>query len=185
MNKRLFLIIVLLLILVPGTGIMAEVKIYLFPKVAEVPGGIRLEHIGRIEGLSGEVSRVREIGIDRELYSDRLIDRKELASLLRKNTDDVFFIYGNGVRILNNPDALDESAAVRRTILIRSGSRVRFIVVKNGIRVETVGTAMKNGAVGEIIPVQIDGCKQTWGSHRRGQCAFGKVINERDVELDL
>ena len=58
---------------------------------------------------------------------------------------------------------------------MKSGSPVRFQVVCSGIRVEQMGTAMKDGAAGDVIPVRLKG----------SAVGRGVILDERTVELKL
>ncbi len=65
---------------------------------------------------------------------------------------------------------------IKRVYLIKRGDKVRLLYNKNGIRVEVIGIAGRNGRVGDLIPVK---------NLASGREVFGKVRDREVVEVEL
>lgn len=161
----------ILIFIVCSSFCFAEVNVYLYPRVTAKTGGIVLSDIAKINADADTAARISAIVVDDRFFTDGYIDRKELEYILKDAVSETVNIYGSGVRI--SAPILDISSEERP--VVRKGSPVRFQVTGGNIRVELAGTAMKDGAVGEVIPVKLRGTK----------ISNGKIVNERVVELAL
>jgi hypothetical protein len=150
----------------------AEAKLYLYPRVEGGQNGISISDIAKVDADADTAARIGGIGIAGELYADGYLDRKEIIGIIKERVDGRINVYGSGVRIVKRdlPAASDEPR-----IIVKKGSPVRFQVVNACIRVEQTGTAMQDGAAGDVIQVKLKGAA----------VSRGVILNERTVELIL
>ncbi len=167
--KRLAAILILLVGMAGAAR--ADISLYLYPRV-NCQEKLFVSHICMIEGDPETVERVKGLQIDDALISNGYLDKQDIIKLLKENISERINIYGSGVRIIKQDG--NAAASVKKTT-IRKGDIVRFQVANSLIRVEIQGIAMKDGALGEVIPVRLRGSKT----------ASGKILSERIVELEL
>ena len=165
--KRFITILFLLIALAPCGW--ADISIYLYPRI-NYTSGVMLSHLGIIEGDAETVERIKNLSIDENFFSNGYLDKKDIMNLLKDIVDARINIYGSGVR-LTKLDQGEGSPGSQKSV--KKGDTVRFQVVGPRIRIELPGTAMKDGAPGDVIPVKLKGSK----------VASGKILNERVVEL--
>lgn len=161
-----------LLLLLAATASYAEASLYLYPKVERGERQLVLSDLGALDGDAATLSRIGAVAVDDALVADGVIDRKEILDLVKSALNERITIYGNGVRVRTG-----EAAAVREEprVVVHKGARVRFQVVNANVRAEQSGTAMEEGAVGDVIPVKLKG----------SAVSRGRIVNERVVELAL
>ncbi|OHD71057.1 MAG: hypothetical protein A2W19_08585 [Spirochaetes bacterium RBG_16_49_21] len=166
MQRILFIFIFLLFL---SGSCFADITLYLYPRVNHATE-IQLSDVASIEGDPESVARIRDLRIEGRFFADGYLDRKELMDMLAEKKAGKIHIVGSGVRITEG-----DSDIPRRQATVKKGDTVRFQVASSFIVIELRGTAMKDGAVGDVIPVKLKGAKT----------ANGKVLNERTVELEL
>ncbi len=171
--------IILLMLLFSAASLYADLKLYIVPKVNKREF-LRIGDIARIDTMPAykdEAIRLSKIVINSNLYDDGFVDRKEIADILKKHTDHLYFIYGSASRILENrPEERSPRDIEKKGIfLIKKGDPIKLILIKKGIRIEVHGTAASDGERGRIIPVIINGNKRI----------NGKVTDKKSVEIDL
>jgi len=165
-----FMTILFLLHALAGYG-WADVSLYLYPRI-NYATNVMLSNIAIIEGDTETVERIKNLSIDENFYSNGYLYKRDIVKMLKDTIAGKINIYGSGVRIIK----LDSSAeTLSSQKFIKKGDTVRFQVVSSRIRIELLGTAMKDGAPGDVIPVKLKGSK----------VASGKILNERVVELRL
>lgn len=151
----------------------AEVGLYLYPKAERGNAPLTISDIAQVETDGETASRVGAVGIDDALYADGYLDSKEISDCIREHAGGRITVYGSGVRIVRTAGVTLAAEAPRR--IVRAGSPVRFQVVNARITVERAGTAMQDGAAGDMIPVKLKGAT----------VVRGVILNERTVELKL
>jgi hypothetical protein len=150
----------------------AELNLYLYPRAESKNGVIAMSDIAKIETDLETAAQIGSIGIDDSFFSDGYLDRKEIMDILKDTIAGRINIYGSGVRVVK----VDSDAAPHDSrIVVQKGKMVRFQVINAGIRVELMGTAIHDGAVGDEIPVKLKG----------STVSRGRILNERMVELAL
>jgi hypothetical protein len=162
-----------ILILLIGMGGIAhaDVSLYLYPRI-NYSAKVLFSQIGMIEGDPDSVERIKGLQIDENFITGGYLDKRDIMKILKENIEDKINIYGSGVRIIKQ-DMIHAAPAAR--ITVKKGDIVRFQVVNSLIRIEMQGTAMKDGALGEVIPVRLKGTATS----------SGKILSERIVELVL
>jgi hypothetical protein len=150
----------------------ADVSLYLFPSATRENGGAVMADMATIEADPETAERIGKTEIADTYLADGYLDRKEIMEILRGSGAGRISIYGNGVRVRMPETA---GAPGERRIVVRKGSSVRFQVVNACVRVEMTGTALADGAVGEVIQVKLRG----------PAVSRGRVLNEKTVELVL
>jgi hypothetical protein len=164
--------VVIFFILLFAAACFAQLNLYLYPRVECNKGAVLMSDIAKIETDMQSAGRIERIGVDASFFSDGYLDRKEIMEILKDSVVGPINIYGSGVRVVK----ADGDAVVRDTrVVVQKGAMVRFQVVNAGIRVELMGTAMSDGAVGDEIPVKLKG----------STVSRGRIVNERVVELAL
>ena len=150
----------------------AELNLYLYPRAESKNGVIVMSDIAKIETDQETAGQIGSIAIDDTFFSDGYLDRKEIMDILKGIVSGRINIYGSGVRVVK----ADGNAVLHDSrIVVQKGKMVRFQVIHSGIRVELMGTAMHDGAVGDEIPVKLKG----------STVSCGRILNERVVELAL
>jgi hypothetical protein len=162
----------MLLVLVCATCAFADASLYLYPRADIKAGGIAYSDIAIIDADSETAVRIGATPVDAGLLADGFLDESEIRRALEGLIDGRLRIYGTGVRVAA---AGKNAAAERSTAAVRTGARVRFLVVRSGVRVEMTGTALREGSVGDVIPVKLKGTA----------VSSGTIINDSIVELKL
>ena len=166
------ILITLIFIFFLSVQAFSDVSIYLFPKV-KFSEEIKLSDIGKIE-YKFESIDPGELIIDPSMFSDGLIDRKELRSLLMNHFSSIY-IFGTGTRILFEDSNKSQEQIIIGDGSISSGADIKIILKNKNIRVLTDGTAMGNGKIGEIIPVKL----------KNSKVVKGIIIKNKTVEIAL
>ncbi|MBN1497525.1 MAG: flagella basal body P-ring formation protein FlgA [Spirochaetes bacterium] len=170
MTARLCAIFVTLLC---GAAVAADVGLYLYPRAERGDRALAIADIANIEADAVTKAGVGSIVIDDALYADGYLDRSEIIGIIEEHAGGSIAVYGSGVRVVRA--AADPETAGGRRHVVKSGSPVRFQVVCSGVRVEQMGTAMQDGAAGDVIPVRLKG----------SAVGRGVILDERTVELKL
>ncbi|MBN2158258.1 MAG: flagella basal body P-ring formation protein FlgA [Spirochaetes bacterium] len=148
--------------------------IFLYPRVNRTSENIVFSDIAKIEADPGTTIRISGIVVDEGRVSDGYLDKNEVLDILRESGVGDVAIYGSGVRVFRETAGADAAMAAA-PVVVKKGKAVRFQVVGRCMRVEVPGTAMHDGAVGDVIPVKLKGTVVSRGT----------IINDRVVELSL
>jgi hypothetical protein len=148
------------------------VSLYLFPRAERGAGVVVMSSMAMIEADPETAARVGNTAVAESFIADGYLDKKEIMEILRDSGAGRISIYGDGVRV---PVPDNAAASAERTVVVRKGSTVRFQVVTSLVRVELTGTALGDGAVGEVIRVKLRG----------SAVSRGRILNEKTVELAL
>jgi hypothetical protein len=154
----------ILIILAVSAVAYADVNIFLLPKVDATDDNITLGDLAKIECDESCAAALGAIAIDRSLYKDGLVDRREIIELIRGKVDGPFTVYGNAVRIMKKDPLKKETAPdskLKNSVI--SGDPVDIIVRKNGIVLQLSGTALQDGKAGEMVKVMIRGNRRVRG----------------------
>lgn len=168
---RLFLAI-LFMMTAAGTAFPSEVELYLIPRVERGAADLAISDIAMIRGGGESSARIGSLTIDPQLHADGYLDRSDIASILREGGAGKARIHGSGVRVVARAGGDD---AAHRPPVVRRGAAIIFRAVRGNVHVEAKGIAMRDGAEGEIIPVQLKG----------KTVSRGTVVDGRTVELAL
>jgi hypothetical protein len=156
--------VLILLVIAFSIGAYADVNIFLLPKFDAANDNITLGDLSKIECDETCIETLRAIEINRSLYKDGLVDRREIIELIKGKIDEPFTVYGSAVRIIrkdplkkeNNPDSKLKNS-------VNSGEPVDLIVRKNGIVLQLSGTALQDGKTGESVKVMLRGNRRIKG----------------------
>ncbi len=168
---RLFLAI-LFTLTAAGSAFPSEVELYLVPRVERGEADLLISDIAMIKGSGESAARIGSLAIDPRFHADGYLDRSDITEALRAGGEEMVRIHGAGVRVASIEGG---GAHSRGATVVRRGAVVTFRAVRGNVIVETRGTAMGDGAEGEIIPVQVKG----------KTVSRGRVVDERTVELAL
>jgi flagellar basal body P-ring formation chaperone FlgA len=167
--KIKFIFIALILFL--PLSIFGEVRLFLFPRVSQTNNVVKLGDITVLEGNIEVINIIKELIIDKSIYADGYIDRKEIYSLLDFYRNDISII-GSSVRVKNSIKHITGTYLPGE---ILKGESIRIIILKNNIRLEIKGRALSSGFEGEIIPVRV----------KSGKRLNGKILSSKMVEIIL
>ena len=162
----------LIFILFLSVQAYSEVSIYLYSKI-KYSEEIKVSDIGKIE-YNFESLDPGELIIDPSIFSDGLIDRKELRSFLMDHFSSIY-IFGTGTRILFEDSQISQEQIIIGDGSISSGADINIILKNKKIRVVTDGTAMGNGKIGDIIPVKL----------KNSKVVKGLITKNKTVEIAL
>lgn len=166
------MMLTLLLTAVCAAGAYADANLYLYPRVEMKAGGLSFSDVAIIEADMETSARIGSAPVDAGLLADGFLDEAEIRGVLAGMVAGRLSIYGTGVRVAAAPKA---RAPERAGAAVKKGMQVRFLVKHSGVRVGMTGTALQDGAVGEVIPVRLKG----------SAVSRGTVVNERSIELEL
>lgn len=172
--KMLYKIIFFASILLTSSILFADINIYLYPIVHEHGNGIKLIDIARVESHGETSEEFENMSIDRSLYSDGIVDRKELLSVIRNLSKEMIFINGSGSRIVPQEQVMNDYISFFDSRLIEKGNSISFELLKKGIKIEMQGTALENGGKGDEIKVKLTNSK----------ILKGRIIDYKTVRLD-
>lgn len=149
------IIFILISVLLFNSRAFCAIQLILHQSVNLLEENIYLRDIASLNNYGNENQDIQNLEIPAGLYADGFIDRKEVISSLRKNTNNIFFIYGNAVRVKRNSESeamnkFDSSGEIK----IRKGDKINFIIKKNGIYLEISATAMNDGKINDEIFVK-------------------------------
>jgi hypothetical protein len=166
------LLFTLLLTAACAVSAYADASLYLYPRAHLKAGGLSFSDVAIIEADQETSARIGGAPVDGGLIADGYLDESEIRQALAGLVAGRLSIYGTGVRVADGakPAALGNAA-----VAVKKGAQVRFHVKNSRIRVEMTGTALQDGAVGDVIPVKLKG----------SAVSRGTVLNERNIELEL
>jgi len=159
---------ILALLLVPLNA-FAEVILYLHPQV-KMNETIRVKNIAKVEAPAEILDMIENIEIGKNLFSDGIICREDIMRLLKKNSGEIVFIHGNGVRVIE-----DSADAEKESAVIKAGESITLSAEKNGIKISMRGIVVRDGKVGETVPVKVGNSK----------LVRGKILSEKEIMLDI
>lgn len=156
-------------------AVVARVTIYIIPEVEIVKKNLTLSDIARIDG--DPVCKTGSIIIPQTMYSDFVIDRKELNDFLASELSEVFSVYGNGVKVtFKEEDKYLFTASKEETkFLVKKGETVELIVRNKGISIELTGKSMQNGTKDDEINIRL----------KNGKILKGKPLEAGKVAVYL
>jgi hypothetical protein len=161
----------MLLVAACVAGAFADTSLYLYPRAEIKAGGIAFSDIAIIESDRETAEKIRSTAVSDVLLTDGYLDESEIRQALAGLVDGRLSIYGTGVRVAAGKGA----AADKAPVAVKKGAAVRFHVIRSCVRVEMTGTALRDGSVGDVIPVKLKG----------NAVSNGTVINEHVIEMQL
>lgn len=162
----------LLLVAACAVHAYADASLYLYPRAELKAGGLSFSDVAIIESDLETSARIGSAIIDGGLVADGYLDESEIRGALAGMIAGRLSIYGTSVRVADGARARTPE---KPAFAVRKGAQVRFHVKHSRVSVEMTGTALQDGAVGDVIPVKLKG----------SAVSRGTVINERDIELEL
>jgi hypothetical protein len=155
-----------------ATAAYADASLYLYPRAELKAGGIAFSDVAIIQSDPATAEKIRGAVVGDALIADGYLDESEIRQALAGLVEGRLSIYGTGVRVAGAPKG---AAAEAAPAAVKKGAPVRFHVIHSGISVEMAGTALRDGSVGDVIPVKLKG----------NAVSNGTIINEHVVELQL
>jgi flagella basal body P-ring formation protein FlgA len=149
---------------------LSYTRIYLMSDIEVNKENVTVSDICKMEGEN--INLISEMIISPELYSDDIIDNKELYDFLSAKINDKLFIFGSGVKIKKNNNIEIEQA---RTILIKKGEMIGLLIKKNGITIEMKGRALSSGAENDEIDIRLS----------TGKIMKGRITADRKADVAL
>ena len=95
------------------------------------------------------VNSLSKLVIPQELYSDNIVDNRELFDFLSSGADNKLFIFGSGVNIKRK--LIKEDIIPEKIVLVEKGWLIDLSIKKNGITIEMKGKALNNGCENDEI----------------------------------
>lgn len=154
-SLQIFLLLTFFIVFIEHTA-YCDIRLFLFPKITTDNNDIFLKDVALVEGNNTDIEKIKNTKIKKEIYSDGYIDRKEILSVLKNNTDDNIFIIGNAVRVFNNATNIIYVENQPSEPVIKKGDNVNVIVKKNGISVILRGTAVSDGKIDDEVSVKLE-----------------------------
>jgi hypothetical protein len=167
------IIIVSTIILLCFAAESAEIRLFLQPKVMTEGNNLLLSDIASIEGNCSNIEQIKNISIEREIFSDGYIDKKEITSLLKKYNEDNFIVYGNAVHVITNLQT-DITSSEQNDLILKKGDRVEIILNNKGVSLILKGIVVNEGRINEEITVRIE-----------NKLALTKVLKAKVIGKDL
>lgn len=130
----------------------AEVTLYLYPRVKATGRSLTLKQIARIEAPDSIREELGALGFSGDMLSDGILDRREIQRVISTVTDEHAFIFGSAVNCAGVDGAATEN---QEGSIVTQGSMVRFVIRNGIISVESMGTLVREGRVGETVSVKL------------------------------
>lgn len=146
-------------------------RIYLMSEVELNKENVMLSDICKMEG--DNINSISNIIISPELYSDSIVDNKELYDLLSNSVSEKLFIFGSGVKIKIN--LVQKEVKLEKPVLIVKGEEVELSLKKNGITIDMKGKALSNGFEKDEIDFRLT----------TGKVIKGRVISLKKADIIL
>jgi hypothetical protein len=182
LKRILFFIFILCFSLSLPESIYCLTRLYLYQSAVVSQKDLILADIAYID-CDNNTEKIREIIVPSAQYSDNYIDRNEISKLIKINSDEIFFIYGNAVHVQKEADAVDLSDTdystadeIKSEYIIKKGDNIRFLLKKNKLSIEVAAVALKDGRIDDEIEVRI---KRTSGKNIK--TVKGKIISKDQV----
>ncbi len=115
--------------------------------------GLLLQDIASFDGNQDLIRSIKGMEIPSDVYSDGFIDKKELYTLLKARSSELFFIYGSAVRVMRCSEVSNNSAYGMNEYIVKKGDRVNFIIKKNGIHIELSAVVLDDGRIEDEVTV--------------------------------
>lgn len=149
----------------------AYTRIYLLSDIDLEKANLLVSDICKMEG--DNISLISDMVISPELYSDGLIENKELLDLLSPKLNGKLFIFGSGVQVrkkIINPESVKTV-----NILIKKGQTIGLLIRKNGITIEMKGKALSNGSENDEIDIKLP----------TGAVLKGRITSDKKADISL
>jgi len=146
-------------------------RIYLVSEAEIKNGNLKVSDICKMEGDSAD--KIANIILSPELYTDSIIDSRELYNFLSQKSEDKLFILGSGVRIKKG--VIKKEEQTEKATLVSKGEMVELSIRKNGITIEMKGKALHNGCEKDEIDFRLS----------TGKVVKGKIISLKKAEIIL
>ncbi len=160
-----------------------EIKLFLRPKVIAV-NDLLLSDIASVEAGQANADNINKIIIESSAYSDGYIEKRELASLLKRYTDENIIIYGNAVKVFIDGQHSELIPDIQQNqindFILRKGDRVDIVVKKNGISILLKGTAVNEGKINDEVSIKLED-----KSGILSKLVKGKVKSRDLVEINI
>jgi len=130
-----------------------------------------LSDICKMEG--DDISLLSNIVISQEMYSDSIVDNKELLDFLSSSTDKKVFIFGSGVKVKKNP--VKKAIEIVKPLLVQKNDLVNLSIKNNSITIEMKGKALSSGAEKDEIDFKLS----------TGKIVKGRITSEQNAEIIL
>lgn len=161
----------------PVSSLFADVKLYLYPKIDKGGDTLIMKDIASID-CDPSADGLKAIEIDSSLYRDGYLDKKEIMSILKANTDEIVLIYGNAVRIFSKSGNEEVNTDIDN-LQIKIGQRISLRVRNKGITLELPGIVISKEDEGRGITVRLD---KKFGNSRLVKC---ELTEDGSAEVNL
>jgi hypothetical protein len=149
----------------------AYTRIYLLSEAEINKENLIVSDICKMEG--DNVNLISNTIIPAELYSDNIVDNRELYDFLSTGSDNKLFIFGSGVNIKKS--ILTKEIVTEKAVLVERGKLIELSIKKNGITIEMKGKALSSGSENDEIDFRLT----------TGKVVKGKIISDKRADVIL
>mgnify|MGYP001171289588 CR=1 FL=1 len=144
-------------LLLSGAGLSAAIKVYMLPQADNNGEEVHVGDICKIEGTG--CNDLPILVLPPSLYSDRIIDRSELADFLSRYYSGNISVFGNGttVQVLKAAESDKELTPV---FSVKRGDRVTVLFEKGPITISMSGNSLGSGGIEDEIDVRLKNGKK-------------------------
>lgn len=146
-------------------------RIYLLSEAEINKENLVVSDICKMEG--DNINQISNSIIPPELYSDNIIDNRELFDFLSTGSDNKLFIFGSGVTIKKS--IIIKEIAPEKVVLVERGKLIELSIKKNGITIEMKGKALNSGCENDEIDFRLT----------TGKVVKGKIISDKRADVIL
>lgn len=146
-------------------------RIYLLSEADIIKENLIVSDICKMEG--DNIALLSNSIIPPELYSDNIVDNRELYDFLSVRTDAKLFIFGSGVNIKKNIKI--QELVPEKAVLVERGKLIELSIKKNGITIEMKGRALNSGCENDEIDFRLT----------TGKVVKGKIISDKKADVIL
>lgn len=173
--KKCYSIFALLAVILLQISGFSAVRVYLISETEISRENLLVSDICKLEADRPE--KIQGLVIPESLYSDSIVDREELFTLLSNSTEESVSIFGSGVRVTKKiiiPEQKSEIVA-EKPVLVKKGELVELSYRKNGITIELKGKALNKGCADDEIDFRLS----------TGKVVKGKIVSVRKADLSI
>jgi len=146
-------------------------RIYLLSEAEINKENLLVSDICKMEG--DNIKLISNLVISPELYSDSIVDNRELYDFLSQSLDKNLFIFGSGVKVRKN--LVNKEKESDKIILVEKGKSVDLSIKKNGIIIEMKGKALNSGCENDEIDFRLS----------TGKVVKAIIISEKKADVIL
>jgi hypothetical protein len=149
----------------------AYTNIYMLSDIDMEGDKLFVSDICKMDG--DNINLISGLEISHEIYSDGIIENRELFNFLNPVLKGKMFIFGNAVQVRKIPPKIDHNKA--EVFQVKKGQTTALLFRKNGIIIEMKGKALSSGSENEEIDFKLP----------TGKVVKGRVTGNKKADISI